>query len=368
MPAQVTGAPKMAEGGGDRKAGGGAPPVFISYASQDATVAAALVEALERHGMACWIAPRNVKAGALYADAIVRAISGAKAFVVVLSENAIASSHVGKEIERASSKKRPIIALRIDAAPLTPALEYFLSESQWIEAQAGNMEAAYARLLDAFREPEQTAQGTKFGEPLRTGAARAGRPEARRKRILLVAGSAFVAAILGAILVDEFWLGRHVSAAQATARAIGSTVTAGPMISDKSIAVLPFVDMSEKKDQEYFADGMAEEILDLLAKIPGLTVIGRTSSFQFKGKNEDLRIIGKKLGAAYVLEGSVRKSGDRVRITTQLINAQTGAHRWSETYDRPFSDVLKMQDEIAAALVRALQLMSPRLFTQLRRL
>src|SRR4029077_1126272 len=128
----------MAEGGGDEKRSGSTPPVFISYASQDAAVAAALVEALERHAIACWIAPRDVKAGALYADAIVRGISSAKAFVLVLSESAIASSHVSKEIERASAKKRPIIALRIDAAPLSPALEYFLSESQWVEGQAGN--------------------------------------------------------------------------------------------------------------------------------------------------------------------------------------------------------------------------------------
>src|SRR5437660_5528034 len=146
----------MAETGGEAKTRGGAPAaselpdasagtatptVFVSYASQDAAVAGVLVEALERHGVQCWIAPRDVKPGALYADAIVRAISGAKAFVVVLSESAIASSHVGREIERASSKKRPIIALRIDAAPLTPALEYFLSESQWVEAHTGSMEA-----------------------------------------------------------------------------------------------------------------------------------------------------------------------------------------------------------------------------------
>jgi TolB-like protein/Tfp pilus assembly protein PilF len=114
--------------------------------------------------------------------------------------------------------------------------------------------------------------------------------------------------------------------------------------------------MSQKKDQEYFGDGMAEEILDLLAKIPGLTVIGRTSSFQFKGKNEDLRTIGTKLNAAYVLEGSVRNSGDQVRITAQLINTRSGAHEWSETYDRPFDDVLKLQDAIAAAVARELQL------------
>ena len=140
-------------GGGGEKASGGTPPVFISYASQDTAVAAALVEALERYDITCWMAPRDVKPGALYADAIVRAISAAKALVLVLSERAIASSHVSKEIERASSKKRPIIALRIDAAPLTPALEYFLSESQWVEVQAGNIDAAYVKLVDAIREP-----------------------------------------------------------------------------------------------------------------------------------------------------------------------------------------------------------------------
>src|ERR1019366_4147723 len=107
------------------------------------------------------IAPRDVKPGALYADAIVRAISAAQVFVLVLSKNSIASSHVGKEIERASSKRRPIIAVRIDTAQLTPALEYFLSESQWVDAPQGNLEAAYARLIGAIREPakQSTAPG-----------------------------------------------------------------------------------------------------------------------------------------------------------------------------------------------------------------
>jgi TolB-like protein/Tfp pilus assembly protein PilF len=113
--------------------------------------------------------------------------------------------------------------------------------------------------------------------------------------------------------------------------------------------------MSEKKDQEYFADGMAEEIIDLLAKIPHLKVIGRTSSFQFRGKNTDLREVGKALGTAYVLEGSVRRSQDRIRVSVQLIDARDGSHRWSESYDRPIGDVLKVQDDIAAGLVRTIQ-------------
>jgi TolB-like protein/Tfp pilus assembly protein PilF len=139
-----------------------------------------------------------------------------------------------------------------------------------------------------------------------------------------------------------------------TVAALGVSQSFAPLA--HSIAVLPFTDMSEKKDQEYFADGMAEEILDVLAKIPGLTVIGRTSSFQFKGKNEDLRTIGTQLNAAYLLEGSVRKAGDQVRITAQLVNARTGAHEWSETYDRRIGDVLKLQDAIAASVARELQL------------
>jgi TolB-like protein/DNA-binding winged helix-turn-helix (wHTH) protein len=127
-------------------------------------------------------------------------------------------------------------------------------------------------------------------------------------------------------------------------------------ITDKSIAVLPFADMSEKKDQEYFAAGMAEEVIDLLVKIPGLKVISRTSSFQFKEKTQDLSSVGTQLRAAYVLQGSVRKSGDHIRVTAQLINAQDGTHLWAQTYERQLADVLKMQDEIAIALVQALQL------------
>ena len=160
------------------------------------------------------------------------------------------------------------------------------------------------------------------------------------------------------------WLVPRPTAERASAQTAGlaTTTNAKPSVITEefappahSIAVLPFVDMSEKKDQEYFADGMAEEIIDLLVKIPGLKVIGRTSSFQFKGKTEDLRSIGTQLGVAYVLEGSVRKSGNRVRVTAQLIDVSDGAHRWSGSYDRDLVDVLKVQDEISLGLVRALQ-------------
>jgi adenylate cyclase len=327
--------------------------VFVSYASPDAAVAGALVESLERHKIECWIAPRDVKAGALYADAIVRAISNAKALVLVLSENAIGSSHVGKEVERASSKKRPIIALRIDNAPLTPALEYFLSESQWIEAQAENKEPAYASLIDAIREPDRAAPGINPAVTPSAGTASAAHPRSHRQRMLLTAGLAVAAVAIAALLADKFWLAKHDSTEQPAAINSASSPSA-PNISEKSIAVLPFVDMSEKKDQEYFSDGLSEELIDHLVQNADLKVIARTSSFAFKGKNEDVRSIATKLGVANLLEGSVRKAGSGLRITAQLIRASDGVHLWSATYDRKLSDIFKVQDEISTTVAKAL--------------
>ena len=142
--------------------------------------------------------------------------------------------------------------------------------------------------------------------------------------------------------------------------AMRATLDAVPPASDiravPSIAVLPLVNLSRDPDQEYFADGLAEELLDLLAKVPGLHVAARTSAFSFKGKSEDVRSIAEKLNVATLLEGSVRKSGDQVRITTQLVNATDGYHLWSETYDRKLTDVFAVQDEIAQAVVAALRL------------
>jgi TolB-like protein/class 3 adenylate cyclase/Tfp pilus assembly protein PilF len=122
-----------------------------------------------------------------------------------------------------------------------------------------------------------------------------------------------------------------------------------------AIAVLPFADMSPAGDQEYFADGMAEELINALTKVPGLRVVARTSAFAFKGKNEDIRTIGKQLNVGAVIEGSVRKAGERVRITAQLVRVADGFHIWSETYDRKLDDVFAIQDEIARATVAALE-------------
>jgi adenylate cyclase len=124
---------------------------------------------------------------------------------------------------------------------------------------------------------------------------------------------------------------------------------------DKSIAVLPFVNMSGDPQQEYFSDGLSEELINLFTKLPELRVIGRTSSFAFKGKNEDLRTIGEKLGVEYLLEGSVRKSNNVMRITVQLIRVTDGSHLWSETYDKKTDDIFEVQDEISNSVSDALK-------------
>jgi TolB-like protein len=124
---------------------------------------------------------------------------------------------------------------------------------------------------------------------------------------------------------------------------------------EKSIAVLPFVDLSQAKDQEYFCDGMSEEILDALAKVEGLRVVARTSSFSFKGKNADVGEIAQKLNVHNILEGSLRRDGNRIRITAQLINARDGFHIWSETFERELQGVFAVQDEITRSIVEALK-------------
>ncbi|MEO6220082.1 MAG: adenylate/guanylate cyclase domain-containing protein [Ginsengibacter sp.] len=125
---------------------------------------------------------------------------------------------------------------------------------------------------------------------------------------------------------------------------------------EKSIAVLPFVNISNDKEQEYFSDGLSEELMNLLAKVHGLKVIARTSAFAFKGKNEDVRTIGEKLGVDHLLEGSVQKSGNQIRIKTFLVKTSDGSQIWNDTYDRPFNDIFKVQDEIASAVVNQLKL------------
>ena len=186
---------------------------------------------------------------------------------------------------------------------------------------------------------------------------------------------AALAIALSYFIVDKFWLSAHKSPvrAEAAAEPVAAPVSTPqqsaslpatnstlpptlPAVTPRnSVAVLPFLDMSEKHDQEYFSDGLSEELIDMLVKVPGLSVPARTSSFYFKGKQVTIAEIAKALGVAHVLEGSVRKSGNALRITAQLIRIDNGYHVWSQTYDRKLDDIFKVQDDIARSVVSALK-------------
>jgi adenylate cyclase len=166
------------------------------------------------------------------------------------------------------------------------------------------------------------------------------------KRVLKNRTWIYITLLAAALSIALFFVGRL------SAPSSGASPTGPP---EKSIAVLPFVDMSQAKDQEYFCDGISEEILDALAKMDGLRVVARTSSFSFKGKNADVAEVANKLNVENVLEGSLRREGNRIRITAQLINARDGFHLWSDTYERELKDVFAVQDEITRSIVDALK-------------
>ena len=187
---------------------------------------------------------------------------------------------------------------------------------------------------------ELTPQGI-----MRTEAADAMPQAARPKKHVWI----YVVVIGAAISIGLFFLGRY-TAGNKTAAATPNELPA------KSIAVLPFVDLSPAKDQEYFCDGISEEILDALAKVEGLRVVARTSSFSFKAKNADVAEIAQKLNVQNILEGSLRREGNRIRITAQLVNAHDGFHIWSDTFERELGGVFAVQDEITRSIVDALKI------------
>ena len=352
----------MAEGDGEGQTSGArsaAPDVFLSYASQDAAVANALCGTLEQAGIPCWLAPRDVRPGDFYADAIVQAITRCRVLLLVLSQAAIDSPHVLREVERASSKRRPIITFRIDTAPLPPGLEYFLSASQWLDASGAPADRQFSKLVEAVRSRDAGAANTEFS-PSNIGGISS---KQNRKAPLMVV-TIVIATALAYFVADKVWISkRHASEHSKPtptniAAPLPNPASLAPAFDPPphSIAVLPFVNMSGDAKQEYFSDGVTEELLNSLSHLSELQVVARTSSFSFKGQNVDIFTIAHKLNVSTILEGSVRRAGNTVRITVQLINATSGYHMWSQTYDRNLSDILKVQKDVANSVAQQLKI------------
>jgi TolB-like protein len=336
--------------------------VFLSYASQDAEAAQHLCNALRAVGVEVWFDQSELRGGDTWDASIRRQIKSCYLFVPMISANTQSreEGYFRREWKLAVDRTYDMAGGRAFLLPVvtdgTSDSEALVPEKfrevQWTRLPSGANTDAFVDHVRRPIAPESSAPTSPSLHSRQNPAAATGvthspalarsPPSTRRSFLPWFAGALLILGI-GYFVADRFLLSKHAS-------------PAAEMVSDKSIAVLPFTDMSEKKDQEYFADGMAEEILNLLAKVPRLTAVSRTSSFQFKGHDVDVKTIGSTLGVRYVVEGSVRKSGNRFRITAQLIDTRDGSNRWSETYDRNIDDAFKVQDEIAASLVRALEI------------
>ncbi len=247
----------------------GAPQVFISYASNNSAIANEVTAALEGQGLQCWIAPRNVTPGAHYAGEIVHAIDSVKAVVLILSQDAATSPHVLREIERATSKRQPVVTLRIDQAPLPAEFEYFLNTSQWLDASGGAASRTMPRLVAAVNSAINAPPA--FAVPAVTSHPSANSAAARLSRRNVIVVACLAGLLFAGFAADRLWLSsRRGSSPPASTGLTVAPVPPAPAISDKSIAVLPFTDLSERKDQEFLADGLAEELLSLLTKMTPL--------------------------------------------------------------------------------------------------
>src|SRR5580698_1029292 len=350
----------MAEGGSDEKLRGSTPSVFISYASQDAEAAQRICEALRATGIEVWFDQSELRGGDAWDQSIRKQIKTCALFIPVISH----TTH-----DRREGYFRLEWKLAVDRCHLMDANMAFLlpvviddtrdddervperfREVQWTRLPGGVTPAAFVERV------RRLLSGELSREPTRTASAAARMPAAppTRRPVLaswwskaaLLATIAVVVAALGYVVANRVVLSkRGVEVAPATAFAPPP----------HSIAVLPFVNLSGDKEQEYFSDGLTEELLNSLSAINELQVAARTSAFSFKGKDNDIGTIARKLNVGAVLEGSVRRSAHTIRITAQLINAVTGFHLWSKTYDRDLGDVLKLQTEIATAVSEALK-------------
>jgi TolB-like protein len=344
--------------------------VFLSYASQDAEAARHICDALRSAGVEVWFDQSELRGGDVWDRQIRKHIHDCALFVPIISTTTQArlEGYFRREWKLAVDRTHDMAEGKPFLVPVviddTHDQEAEVPESfravQWTRLPQGATPPAFVERVVRLLSTGHARASTTARPPLPTLSATTSSRDVSRASwrshpaVLLVLAVAILAG--GYFAVERFVLSKRAPEPEPTSASTVQPIALKPStIPEKSIAVLPFVDMSEKKDQEYFSDGLSEELIDHLARSPDLKVIARTSSFQFKGKNEDVRTIAGKLGVANLLEGSVRTSGHAVRITAQLIRASDGTHLWSQSYDRQMSDIFTVQDEIAGTVVEALQ-------------
>ena len=329
--------------------------VFLSYASEDAAAAARICAGLRAAGIEVWFDQSELRGGDAWDLHIRNQIRDCALFVPIISAHTQSrpEGYFRLEWDLADQRSHMIVRSKAFIVPVcvdrTPDRGAEVPESfvkaQWTRLPEGATTPAFCQRVAMLLSGSETSH-----RPASSSPGHAPAPAHRRLHwgavVLLIALGIPTIGIIG-------WVASRLipppTRPSATANAPVAAVT------EKSIAVLPFVDMSEKRDQEYFSDGLSEDLIDHLSRNPDLKVIARTSSFAFKGKNEDIRTIARTLGVANLLEGSVRKAGNELKITAELIRAADGVHLWSDSYERHLTDVFKVQEEIATSVVKGLQ-------------
>ncbi len=345
--------------------------VFISYASQDADAAGRICEALRAAGIEVWLDQSELRGGDVWDQSIRKQIKTCGLFLPVISRNTHNRDEGYFRLEWKLAVDRCNL-MAADKAFLLPVViddtrdddervpERF-RDVHWTRLPDGVTPTAFVervrRLLVGELSQETAATASTAARV--SAAATTGKAvsASSRSKAVLLATIAVLVVALGYLVTNRFVLsnrGAKIGTAPAPAAQNAPAAAFNPP--PHSIAVLPFVNLSGDKEQEYFSDGLTEELLNSLSEINELQVAARTSSFYFKGKDVDLGTVAHKLNVGAVLEGSVRRSDHTIRITAQLVNAVTGFHLWSKTYDRDLGDVLKLQTEIATAVASALQI------------
>jgi TolB-like protein/Tfp pilus assembly protein PilF len=339
--------------------------VFLSYASHDAQAAQKICEALRAAGIEVWFDQSELRGGDAWDQSIRKQIKTCALFLPVISHTTHdrVEGYFRLEWKLAADRSHLIAA---DQAFLLPVViddtrdddervpERF-REVQWTRLPGGVTPPAFVERVRRLLLPDAspTIPGPATAQSGAVGSIRAPVHALWSiKRGLLVAVAAGVLGAVAYLAIDKPWISKPAVSSPTVAASASLAIFNPP---PHSIAVLPFVNMSGDKEQEYFSEGLTEELLNSLSHINELQVAARTSSFSFQGEHPDIATVAHKLNVAAVLEGSVRRSGHTIRITAQLINAVTGFHLWSKTYDRDLGDVLKLQTEIATSVAEALK-------------
>ena len=306
---------------------GDEPYVFVSYSHTDEDIVFEEISRLQALGVNVWYDTTGIGPGGEWNDEIAQAIKGARNFLYFITPRSVASEHCRRELSFAQSENRRIIVAHLQETDLPDGLRLSLENRQAILKHRLSSNDFHDALPKALSSGELNP---KTDGPLHSSLARRSQNGPRW-------GGAFLVSAVAITVAAVMWW--YATRMPGNATEVASI--------ERSIAVLPFVNMSNDPEQEFFSDGVAEEILNQLSRNPALKVISRTSSFSFKGKMVDLPTIAEQLNVSHVLEGSVRRAGERVRIQAQLIDVQTDANLWSATYDRNLGDVFAVQDEIA---------------------